>query len=144
MPSSSFSSRIIHASGVSPASTLPPGNSQRPASGLPSGRWQISTRPSTSTRAAAAASSRGLGSAMPLGAVVAVDLDVALGEVAGPHLGGAAADAHVDADFKLLLLHVGAHLGLVVVAGDEAILGGPEVADLHAHPVAVHGLVGAA
>ena len=34
----------------SPGLTLPPGNSQRPASGLPSGRRASSTRPSASTR----------------------------------------------------------------------------------------------
>ncbi len=37
---------------------------QRPASDLPGGRWQISTRPSTSTRAAAATSRIGLASAI--------------------------------------------------------------------------------
>src|SRR5262249_57855182 len=37
-----------------PASTLPPGNSHKPAIGLPAGRCAISTRPSVSTRAQAA------------------------------------------------------------------------------------------
>src|SRR5215510_12493609 len=44
------------ASGVSPGSTLPPGNSQSPASGRPGGRLASSTRPSASTRAQATTS----------------------------------------------------------------------------------------
>ena len=46
MPSSSFSSRISAASGVSPGCSLPPGNSHSPAIVLPSGRRASSTRPS--------------------------------------------------------------------------------------------------
>src|SRR5664279_5419984 len=41
MPSSSCSSRISVASGRSPGSTLPPGNSHSPASALPSGRCAL-------------------------------------------------------------------------------------------------------
>src|SRR6185312_8522644 len=53
MPSSSRSSRISAASGLSPSFTLPPGNSHSPAIALPSGRWASSTRPSASTSATA-------------------------------------------------------------------------------------------
>src|SRR5438105_2957249 len=53
MPSSSWSSRMSAASGISPACALPPGNSHSPASGLPAGRWASSTRPSLSTSATA-------------------------------------------------------------------------------------------
>src|SRR5215475_3807909 len=101
MPSSSLSSRTRASSGVSPASTLPPGNSHRPANCLPSGRWQISTRPSASTSAQATTRESLLKSANPLGTIVAVDLDVALGQVAGPHGGLAAAHADIDADLEL-------------------------------------------
>src|SRR5512139_2799102 len=59
MPVSSSSSRTSAAAALSPASTLPPGNSQRPASALPAGRCAISTRPrSSKTRPATTHSSR--------------------------------------------------------------------------------------
>src|SRR5260370_36908888 len=53
MPISSCSPRISVASGRSPGSTLPPGNSNNPASVLPSGRCAINTRLSASTSAQA-------------------------------------------------------------------------------------------
>src|SRR5713226_9671603 len=53
MPISSCNSRISVASGRSPGSTLPPGNSHKPASVLPCGRCAISTRLSASTSAQA-------------------------------------------------------------------------------------------
>src|SRR5215468_8048491 len=55
-PSSSRSSRLSAACSLSPVSTLPPGNSQRPASALPVGRCAISTRPSPSKSAPATTS----------------------------------------------------------------------------------------
>src|SRR6185437_6799667 len=61
-----------------------------------------------------------------------------------PDRSRAAAHADIDADLQLLLLHVGAHLRLVVGGRDEAVLGGPEVAEPHAHGVAIDRLVGAA
>ena len=97
-------------SGVSPASTLPPGNSHSPAIDLPCGRWAISTRPSTSTSATAATSTRGRppSGGGPPGhsssnaglsrTIAAVDVDVAVRQVAGPHRRAAAADAEIDAD----------------------------------------------
>ena len=74
------SSRISASSGRSPASTLPPGNSHRPASCLPSGRWAI--RPGRRRRSAPP---RPPGAVS--GPIVAVDRDVVLGQVAGPHRG---------------------------------------------------------
>src|SRR3546814_17393802 len=73
--------------------------------------------------------------------IVPVDLDVAFGEVTGPQGGAGAADADVDGDLQFLALHVGAHLGLAVGRGDQAVAGGPQVAELHAHRIAVHRLV---
>src|SRR5207302_4354514 len=58
-----------------------------------------------------------------LAPVVAVDLDVALCQVAGPDHGGGAADADVDGDLQFLALHVVAHLGLAVGRRDQAVAG---------------------
>src|SRR6266480_3846170 len=60
MPSSSRNSRASAACSLSPAATLPPGNSQRPARGLPAGRCAISTRPVRSYSAAATTRMTGL------------------------------------------------------------------------------------
>ena len=65
MPSSSRSSRITAASGVSPGLSLPPGNSHSPAIALPSGRRASSTRPAPSISAHAATSTSGLDPAAP-------------------------------------------------------------------------------
>src|SRR4030042_6889176 len=59
MPSSSESSRARHSSGVSPRSSLPPGNSQRPAKRSPFFRLAISQRPFFSRTAARTRSGRG-------------------------------------------------------------------------------------
>src|ERR1700722_13907822 len=139
MSSSSYSSRIKQASGVSPFSTLPPGNSHIPARCLPCGLLQMSTRPSTSTRAAAATSRISVIRAS--GAVVAVDFDVAFGQVAGPDYRRGAPDADIDADLQLRPLHVGAHPGLDVGRRDHAILGGDQIAEAHAHAIAIDRLV---
>src|SRR5205807_5490430 len=118
MPSSSASSRIKAVSGVSPGSTLPPGNSHNPAMGLPTGRWASSTRPSASTSATAETSTIGRPPPLPFpacwgglgwglsAAVAGIDVDIAVGQVAGPHRGLAAADADIDADRDLAGLHV--------------------------------------
>src|SRR6516162_10530922 len=101
MPSSSASSRISAASGVSPALTLPPGNSHSPAIALPAGRSASSTRPSASTSATAATSTMG-GSA----AVAGIDVDVAVGQIAGPHCRFAAGETDIDGDLDVAALHV--------------------------------------
>src|SRR5215831_19467116 len=101
MPSSSASSRIRAVSGVSPGLTLPPGNSHNPAIALPAGRWANSTRPSAST--SATADTRTIGASA---AVAGIDIDIAVGQIAGPHRGLAATDAEIDADRDLAVLHV--------------------------------------
>src|SRR5882762_1949219 len=65
MPSSSRNSRTSAACSLSPAATLPPGNSQRPARGLPAGRCAMSTCPVRSYSAAATTRMAGL-AALPL------------------------------------------------------------------------------
>src|SRR5271168_3519505 len=119
MPSSSVSSRIKAVSGVSPGSTLPPGNSQSPAIGLPAGRWASNIRPSASTSATAETSTiREAVSA----AVAGLDVDIAVGEVAGPHRRLAASDAEIEIDRDLAALHVFGDRRLVII-GHRAALG---------------------
>src|SRR5690348_420838 len=117
IPSSSTSSRIKAASGVSPGSTLPPGNSHSPPMGLPAGRWASNTRPSASTSATADTSTMGRPPPLPsparggglgwglLAAIAGIDIDIAVGQVAGPHRRLAAADAKIDTDRDLAALH---------------------------------------
>src|SRR6185369_11286525 len=138
MPSSSRSSRTSASSGVSPGSTLPPGNSHSPAIDLPSGRCAISTRPSTSTSATAATRTNGRS---PSGGgppghsssndelksggsrtIAAVDVDVAVRQIAGPDRGAAAADAEIDVDHDVGALDVPGDRRLVVVRHDLAAL----------------------
>src|SRR5690606_34233461 len=141
--SSSPNSRISADSGVSPGSTLPPGNSHRPARALPSGRWAMSTRRSASTKAQATTSSRGLEGADDPEAgtgsapVVAVDGDIAIGEVAGIDRRFARAEAEADGQVQLLAFHIGAGGGLVVALGTFAVLGDGEIAEADGEAVAV-------
>src|SRR5271169_1012339 len=114
MPSSSASSRINAASGVSPALTLPPGNSHKPAIDLSAGRSASSTRPSASTSATAATSTM-RGSA----AVAGIDVDIAVGQIAGPHRCFAAAHAYIDRDLDVAASHMVGDWCLVI-AGDRA------------------------
>src|SRR3954470_16758115 len=160
MPSSSCSSRTSACSGVSPASTLPPGNSHSPAIDLPAGRCAISRRPSTSISATAATSTSGrspsgggppgqsssnsaLNSALSR-TVAAVDVDVAVRQVAGPHGGPAAADAEVDVDHHVGALDVLGDGGLVIVRHDLAAVGDLHAADRDAQLVAIGALAGLA
>src|SRR6202008_890974 len=126
MPSSSASSRISAASGVSPALTLPPGNSHNPAIDLPAGRPPSSPRPSASTSATAATSTTG-GEASA--AVAGIDVDVAVGQIAGPHRRFAAADADIDGDFDLAALHVLGDWRLVIARYRAAARGDRDPAD---------------
>src|SRR4051812_49115331 len=71
------------------------------------------------------------------GPVVAVDLDVALGQIARPHVGARPTDADIDEDLQLGVLHVAAHRRLVVGRRDRPVLSGPKLAEPHAHAVAV-------
>src|SRR5258708_37239197 len=119
MPSSSPSSRISAASGVSAVCTLPPGNSQSPAKCLPSGRSASSTRPSLSISATAA--TRTIGRAASA-AVAAVDVDIAVRQVAGPYSRPAAADADVDGDADFAALHVLGDRALLIARHRTALL----------------------
>src|SRR5579871_5036044 len=104
MPSSSASSLINVSSGRSPASILPPGNSHKPAIGLPSGRRVKSTRPSASISAQAATSTSFTRGSAP---VIAVDGDIFLGEVTGQHEVGAVAETKIDHEINHVALHIG-------------------------------------
>src|SRR5260370_9585875 len=114
MPSSSASWRSSAVSGVSPGLTLPPGNSHSPAIDLPAGRWASNTLPSASTSATAETSTTG-GSA----AVAGIDIDVAVGQIAGPHGCPPSADPDIDgaADLAAFLLFCYRSL---VIPGDSA------------------------
>src|SRR5262245_45893884 len=137
------------ASGVSPGSTLPPGNSQSPASGRPGGRLASSTRPSASMRAQATTSrmSKPMPTLQPgrrplrrvlarcrrsdhpprdsppsllaapqrrshrteatLAAVISIDGDVIVRQIAGPGRGLGGPNPDVGMDQDLAALHIG-------------------------------------
>src|SRR5712692_111729 len=122
MASSSASSRISAVSGVSPASTFPPGNSHNPAIGLPAGRRASNTRPSASSNAAAATSTmrlRAIFRAIGSAPVAGIDVDVSVGQIAGPYRRLAAADTDIDRDLDVAAAHMCAD-GRLVIAGDRA------------------------
>src|SRR6516164_7549700 len=140
MPSSSASSRISAASGVSPASTLPPGNSQSPAIDLPAGRWASNTRPSVSTSATAATSTiRGGASA----AIAGIDVDIAVGQIAGPHRRLAPGNPDIDGDHDLAAFHVLGHRSLVRSRYRAAIGQDRQAADRNRQAVGIDLLLGA-
>src|SRR5215469_10387764 len=135
MPSSSASSRISAASGVSPGLTLPPGNSHSPAIDLPGGRCASRRRPSGSTSATAATSTMcwhqptpppvgGGGSGWEQSApVAAIDVNVAVSEITGPHRRLACTHADIDSNVDLAALHVVGD-GPFAIAGDGTAPGG--------------------
>src|SRR5690606_37962105 len=82
--------------------------------------------------------------ATPSAPVVGVDGDVAVGEVAGPHRGAAAADAEIHGDVDLLALHVLRHRRLVAARHHLAVLGHAHAADGDGKAVAVGALAGLA
>src|SRR5262249_30712115 len=134
MPSSSSSSRISAASGVSPAWTLPPGNSRRPAIDLPSGRCASSTRPSGSISATAATRTTGLSASA---AVAAVDIDVAMRQVAGPDRRAAGADAQIDSHMDLAPGHMLADRPFAIPWHRATIGGDLDAADRDRQPVSL-------
>src|SRR5215472_3669896 len=164
MPSSSASSRINAASGVSPASILPPGNSHRPAIDFPAGRWASSTRPSVSTSATAATSTTRRPPPSPAGAgapgrppagagvpgegwgrsaaVAGIDVDVAMGQIAGPHRRLAAADADIDGDRDLAAFHMLGDRRLVIAWYRPAIGEDRQTADRDRQAVGIDLLSG--
>src|ERR1700757_3473563 len=133
MPSSSASSRIKAVSGVSPGSTLPPGNSHSPAIGLPAGRWASSTRPSASTSATADTRTIRVSAA-----VAGIDIDIAVGQIAGPHRRLAAADADIDADRDLAALHVFGDRRLVIIGHRAAFSRDLNAADPDRQSALIH------
>src|SRR3954470_24143611 len=144
MPSSSRSSRIRQASGVSPACSLPPGNSHKPAIGLLGGRCATSTRPSASTRAQAVTTSRGRAGAPGSGPVVGIDVDVTVGEIAGPHRGLAGPSAYHYPDRDLPARPVGGHWSLVEIGHGGTVARDLMAAEGDAEPAHLHGLAGLA
>src|SRR5215472_6194498 len=137
IPSSSASSRISAASGVSPALTLPPGNSHNPAIDLPAGRSASSTRPSASTSATAATSTIGTSTA-----VAGIDVDVAVGQITSPYRRFAAADTDIDCDRDFVTLHVLGDRRLVIARNRAAIGKDREAADRDCQAVRIDLLTG--
>src|SRR5712692_8025670 len=141
MPSSSASSRISAASGVSLGCTLPPGNSHSPARCLPSGRSASSTRPSVSISATAATSTIGRAASA---AVAAVDVDIAMCQIAGPYRRTALSDADVDGYADFAAFHVLADRPFVVARHRPALRGDLNAADRDRQAIAVGLLAGLA
>src|SRR5690606_40821197 len=77
-------------------------------------------------------------------AIVPVDLEVAFGQVAGPHRGRGAPRADMDGDVDLVVLHIGAHDRLVVVRRRRAVDGGDVGTETDGQTVAIDGLLGLA
>src|SRR5216683_2536595 len=124
MPSSSLSSRMSAASGVSPSWTLPPGNSHSPASDLRSGRSASRTRPSTSISATATTRTTGLSAP-----IAAIDVDIAVGQIAGPHGRPPPPDAEIDLDVEIAPGHMASDRRLVIAGHRPALLADPRAAD---------------
>src|ERR1700704_879902 len=151
MPSSSRSSRIRLCSGRSPGSTLPPGNSHRPAIDLPAGRSAISTRPSASMSAQAptrttlrlTACSTGNPSGIAISrSIIAVDGDIFLGEVAGEDAVTPAPQAERHLKTDLGFFHHRRNLGFVIGRIAFPPMGHPNAAEPDREPVAIGRLAG--
>src|SRR5665213_3407637 len=100
-----------------PGCTLPPRNSPSPAIGLPAGRSASKTRPSASIKATQ--TTLVLAASAP---VAAIDVDIAVGQVAAPHRPAAAPDAEIDGDLDVAPGHVPRYRRLVG-AGHGVALG---------------------
>src|SRR5213078_936829 len=70
-------------------------------------------------------------------AVAGIDVDIAVGQVAGPHRRLAAADAEIDADRDLAAFHVFGDRRLVIIRHRTALGGDPDPADRDRQTVAV-------
>src|SRR6188474_3633693 len=75
-------------------------------------------------------------------AIVRVDRDVVVGEVAGPDRGAGRADADIGADDDLAALHIGRNRILHVLGGTLAVAGDDVRAEPDREPVAVGGFAG--
>src|SRR5580704_16821155 len=69
--------------------------------------------------------------------IAAIDVDIAVGEVAGPHRRLARAEADVDGDVDLAALHMLGDRPLVVIGHRPAIGGDLNAADGDTKPVAI-------
>src|SRR3546814_2641717 len=76
--------------------------------------------------------------------VIGIDVDVAMGEVAGPYARLALADPYVDGDVDLAALHVGGDRRFVIAGSRTALLGDHRAAHRHRHAVAIGLLPGLA
>src|SRR5688572_10585947 len=71
------------------------------------------------------------------GSVVGIDLDITMGEVAGPDPGAALAHADIDGDADILALHMGGNGRFVVIRTALALFGDRDAADPDSQLVAV-------
>src|SRR3546814_10773668 len=85
-----------------------------------------SRRPAGSARSRSASG----GASAP---VIGIDVDVAMGEVAGPYARLALADPYVDGDVELAALHVGGDRRFVIAGSRTALLGDHRAAHRHRH-----------
>src|SRR6185312_10568143 len=69
--------------------------------------------------------------------VVGIDLDVAMGEVAGPHRGLAPSDADIDRNHDLAPFHVARDRRLVIALDALALVADGDAADGDAHPIGI-------
>src|SRR6185437_10712213 len=131
-------------SGRSPGSTLPPGNSHKPAIVLPSGRCAISTRLSASMSAQATTrvSLRVAMRRTRLRPVVAVDRDIFLGEVAGQYTVATLAESQAHLDLDLRVLHRFRNFGFVVGGVTRTASGDADAVEEDRQLVAIGGLAG--
>src|SRR5690606_40313357 len=77
-------------------------------------------------------------------AIVGVDRDVPVGEIASPHRGSSVAEAEVDFNIDLPSLQVGGDRSLVVVGERQALACRPGAAEADRQLVAVRRLPGLA
>src|SRR5262245_31363070 len=71
-----------------------------------------------------------------LAAVIAIDADITVRQVAGPDRGTAAADADIDLEYDLAATHVLGDRRFVIVRDDRAVPGNDDAADPDGKPVA--------
>src|SRR5690606_19321769 len=71
------------------------------------------------------------------GAVISVDADIAVREIAGPDGGSTLPDADIDRDLQLGALHVGGPVFLGIAGSDPALFGDEDVAETDGQPVPV-------
>ena len=78
-----------------------------------------------------------MNSARPSASIAAINVDIAVGEVAGPDRGLAAPDAEVDVDVDFAALHMRGDRGFVIAGHRPALLGDADAANGDRERVAV-------